>query len=399
MSISKNGKKFIISSAIATVFAAAVNIYSPFLAPYLIENGFNKENIAFLFAISPFILIFLASIIGRLSDKLGRRKMVNYCLLFQVVAVLFYFFIKNDGIFFLVSAIILSTLGDNGYSITVFRKIESKIIKNRGLMTGIFQSLQSVGSLAGPIIGTFVVSFLPLDFIFKIPLVIFIIIFFLNNLPQAHPPHQPLDGKDFNFIKNIKKFWAIKELRGIAFLGMAVNFCGSARMVFIPLHITEDLGGNLRDVGILASIWGFFQLFQFLAGKFCDSKNGERGIKMTIYLPLLYAFLLITIFFAGSIKSIFLIMALIGLFNGFWNTSAWWYMTTIGAKNQEIGNVIGSYSSIATVGYLTSYLTSGIIIGYFDLKYLFIIYGLVVLAGVFYSKKYFPKNLEEAKVL
>ncbi len=398
MAISKNGKKFIISTSIAAVFTAAVNIYSPFLAPYLIKNGFGKETIAFLFAVSPFILIFFSSIIGRLSDKLGRRKMVNYFLLFQIIAIALYIFIKNDGSFFLVSALILSTIGTNGYGIAVFRKIESKIEKNRGFITGIFQSVQSAGGFIGPIIGTFIVSVLPLNFVLKIPLAIFFIIFFINNLPQANPDHQPLDGKDFNFVKNIKKFWAVKELRGIAFLGIAAHFSIPAQAVFIPIYITEGLGGGLRDVGIYSSVFGFFHFFQFFAGRICDKKR-ERGIKMIFYSLLLCAIMFIIIPFAGSVKILFLISAISGLFSGFWNTSAWWYMATIGAKIKEIGSVIGSYASIATVGHLISYLASGIIIRYFDLKYLFIIYGLVLLAGIFYSRKYFPKNLEEVKTL
>ena len=227
----------------AAFFVAASYIYFPFLAPYLSNEGFSKEQISLIFAFSPFILIFFSAIMGKLSDHMGRKIILNIVLIIYILAVTLYLNV-NGNIFILIGAIALSAIGLNGFSITMLQKVEDDIKSDRGLLTGIFESIRSGGALVGPLIGTLIVSFLPITYTFKVT-IIFLLILFIINLSSKEKNHKGFNGNDLNFIKNIKEFWSEKGLRGMGMLGMAMHFTGPALIIFVPLHIIENLGGNL----------------------------------------------------------------------------------------------------------------------------------------------------------
>ena len=99
-------KNFLMPTLMAAIFMAAVNIYSPFLAPYLVGKGFLKEEISSIFAIAPFVLIISSAVFGKLSDRLGRKKIINLCILLEALAILLFLYTKNS-LFIIAAASVL----------------------------------------------------------------------------------------------------------------------------------------------------------------------------------------------------------------------------------------------------------------------------------------------------
>lgn len=371
----------------AAIFMAAVNIYSPFLAPYLVGKGFLKEEISSIFAIAPFVLIISSAVFGKLSDRLGRRKIINLCILLEALAILLFLYTKNS-LFIVAAASVLANIGEVGYDLAVLQRVEDNIIERRGTMTGIFQSIRSLGVLAGSLLGTVIVSFLPIAFTFKITFAALFFIALINNLgPKKN--HQGIKYGDLNFIKNIREFWSNAKLRKMGILGMAVHFTIPASAIFIPLFIVEDLGGSLIDVGIFASLVSFFSVFQFYSGRMCDKKGDGKVIFISVFC---YALALASLFLVSSLAFFYIIISLIGLSSGFWNTSAWCYMSKIGEEGKNIGLVTGSYISIAKIGNVISFLVSGFIATTFGARALFLFYGVIVILASFLFLEKRPKQ-------
>lgn len=367
----------------AAIFMAAINIYSSFLAIYLIDRGFKEVDISSVFAVAPFALIISSAIFGKLSDHLGRKKIINLSLIMEAVAILLFLYTKNN-LFLIAMAALLSNVGQVGYDLAVLQRAEDNIFEKRGAMTGIFQSIRSLGVLAGSLLGTLIVSFLPIAFTFKITFVALFIVALINNLgPKKN--HMGMKDGDLNFIKNIKEFWSNAKLRKMGILGMAIYFTVPAQVIFIPLFIIEDLHGSISDVGIFASLIGFFHLFQFYSGKMCDEKGDGKIIFFSV---LAYALSLASLFLVPNLAIFFIIISLISLCSGFWNTSAWCYMSKIGEESKKIGMVTGSYISVAKVGSIMSFLISGFIANAFGARVLFLCYGIIVaLASLLFLEK------------
>jgi MFS family permease len=380
-------KNFLMPTFMAAIFMAAVNIYSPFLAPYLVGKGFHKEDISSVFAVAPFVLIISSAVFGKLSDRLGRRNIINLCLFLEALAILLFLYTKNS-LFIVAAASVLANIGEVGHDLAVLQRAEDNIIAKRGTMTGIFQSVRSLGVLAGSLLGTVIVSFLPIAFTFKITFATLFFIALINNLgPKKN--YQGIKYGDLNFIRNIREFWSNAKLRKMGILGMAMHFTIPASAIFIPLFIVEDLGGSLIDVGIFASLVSFFSVFQFYSGKMCDKKGDGKIIFLSVFF---YAMALGSLFFAPSMAFFYIIVSLIGLSGGFWNTSAWCYMSKIGEEGKNIGLVTGSYISVAKIGNVISFLVSGFIANIFGARVLFLIYGIIIILASFLFLEKRPKQ-------
>lgn len=383
LSIFNRNRNFLMPAFMAAIFMVAINIYSSFLAIYLIDRGFKEVDISSVFAVAPFALIISSAIFGKLSDHLGRKKIINLSLVMEAIAILLFLYTKND-LFLIAMAALLSNVGQVGYDLAVLQRAEDNIFEKRGAMTGIFQSIRSLGVLAGSLLGTLIVSFLPIAFTFKITFVALFIVALINNLgPKKN--HMGMKDGDLNFIKNIKEFWSNAKLRKMGILGMAIYFTVPAQVIFIPLFIIEDLHGSISDVGIFASLIGFFHLFQFYSGKMCDEKGDGKIIFFSV---LAYAMSLASLFLVPNLAIFFIIISLISLCSGFWNTSAWCYMSKIGEESKKIGMVTGSYISVAKVGSIASFLISGFIANAFGARVLFLCYGIIVaLASLLFLEK------------
>ena len=382
--------KILSSTFFATFFMFALYIYSPFLVPYLVEQGFAKDLISFMFSGGSFILIITSAVLGKLSDDAGRKRIIGICLILEIIAIIFYLVTKNN-IYIFIPADLLSIVAISGYEITMLQKEEDGIKKHRGRLTGIFESFQGLGALLGTLAGTFIVSIFPINTTFKISLILFLLLLALNSFTKDKR-RSFFKLKDFNFLEDIKEFWRVKNLKGIGILGIAAHFTLPAIHIFIPLFIIQELGGSIADVGLFASILAFSHLTQVFAGFYCDIYS---SYKVVIYSFIIVAVSYICMFFVPNVTSLFALSIILGIASSFWNTGTWCYMSDIGERKKEEGMVTGSYFSIAKIGAVLGFLLSGLIVTVLGTKILFVIYGFVILLSIFIANPYLArlKNL------
>ncbi|MFP4118486.1 MAG: MFS transporter [Candidatus Woesearchaeota archaeon] len=70
--------KFVKTTAIDAFYYLAVNLYVPFLAPYLSSLGWSEPLKGLFFALFGAVGIFASPIVGSLSDRIGRFKMMMF---------------------------------------------------------------------------------------------------------------------------------------------------------------------------------------------------------------------------------------------------------------------------------------------------------------------------------
>lgn len=380
---SKIKKETVIATISSVFFLFIFGIFSPFLSPYLALKGFTKSEISLIFAFAPFGLIFLSAIFGKLADIVGRKKILVFSIIAIIGSMIAYILVPNKNFILILIASFVMEIAHQVYLDTSRERVQDHFNnKSRGFSTGIFESLGNIGSLIGITIGTSLVLILPISVILKITLVLFIILFVFGFITKDVNNNRPLKH-DLNFFANMKDFLNIKGLRGMALLGLAINFSEGASTVFIPLLLVQDMHANIGYVGLFAAILSLSHIAQFMFGKVCDV-FGEN--KMVIVSVVIYCIAIALFFFAINPTIVLILSIGIGLSAASWNTSAWCYMSKIGEKIKKEGLVVGTYTSFSSIGVCLGYLAASFMTTTLGTRPVFLLYAGVILVAVIFAR-------------
>jgi len=373
--------------SMAAFFMATGYIYIPFLAPYLVNNGFSKELISYITSLGPLSLIIVLPVLGHLSDLIGRKRVINITLILHLLALILYLFTSNNYLI-LLAATIISAIAFEGFMETMLEKAEDGFKEHRGFLTGLFESFKKLGGLIGTAVGTFIVSVSSINSTIKIAAILTAILFVINNLKKSHNHYAP-KPKDINFLSDLKNFWKIKDLRGMGIIGATMHFNNPAKYIFIPLLITQELNADIKYVGYFIGALTAAHLFEFGFGYACERFGMGRTTLKSVFI---FSILITLVGIANSPFVVVFLGLLIGLASASWNTSAWCYMSEIGEKLKKEGQVVGNYTSIASTGGFAGFLVSGLFVSLFGIRMLFALYGIVVMAGIIISLPYLRKS-------
>jgi DHA1 family multidrug resistance protein-like MFS transporter len=358
----------------AATFLLVVNMFAPFLAPYLIQHGFNDGEISYISSLAPLAIVLLTPLFGSLSDSLGRKAIQRFSLILYALALLSYLFVGHNYVLLIV-AVVLSTLTSEVYLETTSERIQDNLPLHRGEYTGISDSLQSLGALIGTVFATYIISILPIATILQLSLILILILFAAGFLvPKSSK--KSVTQKRSGTLEGFKKFWAQKELRSLSVLSFATSFHHPAVTIFIALFIIQDLHADLRFVGLAAGSLLIGHLFRFLGGYSCELFGaGKTAIRAVILCSLAF----IALGFAANVWVVILLAFLIGLTGAFWSTSSVCFLSEIGEKLEMEGVFVGTYTSITYLAVFISFLVSGVIANNLGIRTLFIFYGLFAL--------------------
>lgn len=376
--------KVVRTTLTSIVFFISYNIFSPYLTPFLLLKGFNKEEISFIAAVSYISIIFLATISGRVSDIIGRKKMINFSMILLILSMVTYIVMgKSYELLFIAAT--LSAIAFEIFSSTTFDRIEDNLEeKIRGKFTGIYESLRSLGALTGILIGTIIITQVKLATVFEVSLSLFVLILIFGLL-RKNDNHNIFSRSDFDFIREIKEYWSIRGLRGMAIIGIAKNFGSAAATIFVPLLIIQEFHANLGYIGLFVGAISLSQLTQFYFGKACDVRGSA---KINLISMTLYSISISLLFFATSPVMIIAIGLLMGMSLSAWNVSADCVLASIGERVSKEGQIMGGYASFAYVGVVTGYLASGYLSTAVNTRSVFLLYGAVGVISVIIASRY-----------
>ena len=328
-------------------------------------------------------------IIGKISDRNGRKKYI-------VVGLFLYSIIS-----------LLYLLAHNVYSLTIIRIIhgfasamvipiamayigETAKEGKEGSTMGTFSVALFLGMGAGPFLGGILNDAFGISSVFYamscLTAASFLITLFL--LPDIKNSNEATNKKSVSF-KNIIKNNTIKGL----LLFRAINAMGRGGvMSFLPIfaskiHITPSQIGTIISVNIFLTA-----LLQRPFGKLADKYN-------KLYLVLIGSTIGALALLCVALSSNFWMLMFIGSFMGIGGAISMPAATAITVKLGQsvgMGTSMGLFNTAMSIGMIVAPLISGIIMDTLGLSYIFIVAGLISLFGTFVF--YYYVNMESKEI-
>ena len=373
-------KKF---TEISIIFAFSTYLITPILSPYIKSLGLSNFQLSLIFSLFPLSIIVFSPIFGGLSDVVGRKKIIKFGIIIEIIALLLY--VHDQSWVFIAVARVLDAFAATTVSLVTLSKVEDSLDnKGRGKYTGNYLSLIYAGRLFAPLIGAVVADMFFIKAPFFISIIILVGLFISLFREKDHKKYKVSIGL-FNPLTEIKEFLSYKKLRGMGILGMVMHAPGPAINVFLPLLIVEKMGLSISFVGYAFFFLSISHILQFEFGKIADKFSAW---KMVLFGCLIYSLGFIFLSFPNNnFIILILILFFMGTGTAMWNVSAWDFMSKVGEGVKKEGMVTTTYLSIAKIGAFFSFVFSGLIVTFFNTNILFLINGLIILVGI--SSSYF----------
>ncbi|MFW9877677.1 MAG: MFS transporter, partial [Candidatus Thorarchaeota archaeon] len=184
----KSNKEFFKIVLALTIYRTGFGIIMPFLFIYIFALGLSTTQLLIGIVISFPILIIAINLLGRLSDKYGRKKFIPISIMITSIMLFLTPFVKVDDrvnliLFYIILPFIMITiLGLDTPMNTWSQDLIPEDTRGKffGLLNIIYTIPQIIGAFIGGLVATYFVitGFIPESFIF-----IFAPIFFLSSIP------------------------------------------------------------------------------------------------------------------------------------------------------------------------------------------------------------------------
>jgi DHA1 family tetracycline resistance protein-like MFS transporter len=279
MSIEKDRTKSIMLPIFLTVFIdlLGVGIVIPILAPLLfntaipllpVETSMHSRTIilGFLIASYPIAQFFGAPILGALSDRSGRKRVLTFSLAGTLVGyILFAIGIQTHNIYLLFFSRILDGFTGGNISIALSAISDISDEKSKARNFGMVGAAFGLGFILGPYIGgrladnTLVSWFnFSTPYWFSAILTSINIILIFTNLPETLKVKINTPVSAFTGFRNIKKAMELKNLRALFMVVFFITLGFSFFTQFFQVYMIEKFNftiSAIADVFAYVGIW------------------------------------------------------------------------------------------------------------------------------------------------
>lgn len=355
----KDNKNLLIIALIVIVNSIGYGIIIPILYPYSVKFGLSDFQNGLLFAVFSICQFIATPIIGRLSDKFGRRPLLLISITGTALSFFMMAFAPNAIILFIARALDGITAGNIPVAQAVIADTTDE--KHRARAFGIVFASLSFGFIIGPAIAGLTVGISQsLPFIIAGIITIISVIITALFLPETNKHiGEVKKGKLFDFSKlwhslydpNVGRTFLITLIYNFAF-ACAIIY-GYQPFVIKILKLTEVQNSLLfvlfGVVGLLSQVL----LIQRYINYF--------GLKKGFTIALAAGAIAFTIMFFSRSLPIFIVAAIImGMFNGLTQT----LITTILSKETDAksqGTMLGLNASYMSIGQIFGPIVGGAI--------------------------------------
>lgn len=250
-----------------------------------------------------------------------------------------------------------------------------------GKLRGAFITIKHFALILAPLASGFIVEALGFSFVYGFAAVFVLIAIALFSRLKHFP--DPAYHKESLF-SVFRRFRHDKPLRFVVLSNFLLQFFYAWMIIYVPIYLTRHIGLSWEQFGILTSIMLLpFVLFSYPEGRIADSRGGiARGLTV--------GFIILS---ASVITIGFLTTA------NFWVWAGVLFMTRVGASIVEVMtetyffkhikredvSMASIFRDTQPLAYLIAPLFASMFLDNFDLKYLFIVLGVITLYGIRYS--------------
>lgn len=383
--------KFRKTTFIDASFFFSTYLYLSLLSPYMGSLGFSESLKGVFFASFGIVGIFVAPLVGTLSDKIGRFRIIVFGIVLEIITLTGYILVSDPLTLFIFR--LIGAVGFNAVTLSALARVNDVVEDDtkRNRVTGLFHSMNALAIMVAPPIGALIADELGYTEVFMTSFILMLIILigmfiydiFKHNDHYKHRERGELIYRDLNPFAQVKDFLTDAHLRGAAFLGMMVNFSAPFVTLILPFIIIEQLGLSNFHLGLFSFIFGFVHAFQYYFGILSDYLGDRKSIILGL---IIWSSTTGLFFFTNNYFILLTLMFIHSIGGALWNVSMWSHLSTIAEKKNIEGKVIGGYISLSRTASSLSFLVSGALLIAWG-KSILLFYTALVFIGLFVSWK------------
>ena len=353
-------KKFIILFMIVLADMIGFGLILPLLPYYAKEFGASEFIIGMLTAIYPLGQFFAAPIVGRLSDKYGRKPLLLFSVAGTFLSLLLLGFARSILVLFIARL----TDGLTGGNITVAQSYISDITtsKNRSKGLGMIGAAFGIGFVFGPVLGG-----LLSNISYSLPAFIAAGISFINLMLIIFKLPESLDKNEAKARKRVPiNLDALKKELKKPIIGpllltrLLYSFAFSMFQTTFALYSINKFNYDASQTGLILTYVGIIIVIVqgFLVGKI-SQKFKDQNILLTTLMIMTPSLVLWG--FAPNLTFLLLILIPISFAGGVFNVTINSFLTKL-VKREDIGGTLGLSNSLESLSRIFAPLLGGLLI-------------------------------------
>jgi len=335
---------------------------------YLIYKGFSSLQIGSIFSIASFVLIVSRFFIGKLSDAIGRKKLMLTSLLIQFISIGLFPFVNKFYEFAIIRVLkdtaetITKTVKDAILADTFRKRIRLKVMATLGT---VFPFSRAVGMVIGFILATY----LSLAYSFYFSSILILIAMAMFSLYGKENKCKVKWGFSFNISKNMK-------IVGLIAFFVSLNFT----ITYLPAFfiLAKNLSAKTNELFIIFLL-GY--VASTIVAYTIRNKISKFGKKQTLcFTTFLFSFFILMYPFAENVFYLSVLLVLISIAYHVWRICFKTIMMDNTIKNKR-GEQIGFVKTVQGLGDAMGPLIGGFLIDFVSLSYAFFVAGAMGFVG------------------
>jgi len=343
------------------------SIVMPLLAPFAREYQFSPTQIGWLLAAYPLAQLFSAPILGRLSDRFGRRPILAASQFGTALSFLILGLSHNFTVMLL--ARLLD--GASGGNILVAQAYVADVTKpeERSRGYGLIGMAFGLGFVLGPLFGLGLVELpVPAEWRLRLPFLVaagFSTVAWVLVVARL-PESLPLDARNRQSARVVTRRGLAEAVAtpGVArmiFLGALTILAFAALEATLSLYLGERQGWGPGGVLLGFTYLGFVTaMVQGGIVRRLAPKLGEPRLILTGLILLVCGF--VGLAAAGGTSTILFALTLVGVGQGLASPTITGLLSRITPPTEQ-GAIFGTFSSAQTLARMTNYLAANLLFG------------------------------------
>lgn len=354
--------------------------------PLYINSSFlsqfsSEQLVGIIFTVASFLSILGIVATTKAIEKFGDYKTMMVLILLEIVALVG--MVVFSKLYLIILAFFMHFIFNFtfGMNIDVLLEHNSKDQKT-GTIRGAYLTLNNLAWVVVPILAGFMVeknrywkAYL-VSIIFLIPLVFLL----SSNFKKFRDPKY----ERLNFWKTFKRVKENNGIRNIFLVGIILRVFFSIMVIYTPIYLINHIGFNFSEIGIILTVaMSAYLLLEYPLGKMSDTTLGEKEILNTGFIILAITTIVISFITSTSVS--------------FWAIAM--FATRVGAamiesmsetyffKNTDSSDtdILSFFRMAGPIAYLIAPTFGSIFLIFFDLKYIFLATGIIMLVGLKFS--------------
>lgn len=377
-------KNLLIISLIAVVNALGYGIIIPVLYSYSQKFGLTDFQNGLLFATYSICQFIATPVIGRLSDKYGRRPLLIVSLAGTALSFFMMAFAQSALVLFIARALDGITSGNIPVATAVISDTTTSKERARGF--GIIGASFGFGIIFGPAISAFTIGINPaLPFIFAGIITVIAVLLTTFFLPETNKNIGTVTQKGpvIDIVKIIKAV-TDKTVGLTLLLTLIYSFAFSLFIYAWQPAAIKVFHLSVQQLSFAFAFFGVIGLISQLAiMPRCVAVLGDKRSLIFAFVGLMVAFFVF--YFINSFQQLLMTSILIGFANSF-ITPLIQTLLSKATDEQSQGSILGLYQSYFSIGQIVGPIIGGLVAMY-SVTTPFLVGSLVCLGCIFLAYK------------